>query len=104
MRQILVGLSLVALLLCVGCAIAAAPVNGFIFSDVKGPIAATENGGGSKVGEAMAQSILGAVATGDASIDSAAKAGGITKIRSVDHHSWSILGVWAKFTTIVRGD
>lgn len=104
MKRILSHLSLAALLSSIGCAMAAAPVNGYIFSDVKGPITATENSGGSKEGTAMAQSILGAVGMGDASIDTAAKNGGITKIRSVDHHSWSIIGIWAKFTTIVKGD
>ena len=104
MKQVLSYISLFGLLFSVGCAMAAAPVNGFIFADVKGPITATENSGGSKEGQAMAQSILGAVSMGDASIDTAAKNGGITKIRSVDHHSWGILGIWAKFTTIVKGD
>jgi hypothetical protein len=55
------------------------------------------------MGEASASGILG-FATGDASIKTAAANGSITKIQHVDHHTQSVLGVWAKTTTIVYGD
>lgn len=48
--------------------------------------------------------MLGLVATGDASIEAAAKAGGITKIHHVDFENFSILGIYATFTTVVYGD
>ena len=48
---------------------------------------------GSKEGKACAQSILGLVAQGDASIKAAAAAGGITKVSSVDHYTRNMLGV-----------
>ena len=104
MRNIALVLALVAMLLCAGCASVASPVAGGIFLDVKGPIDATANTAGSRQGEAMATSILGLIGQGDASIEAAAANGGITKISSVDHHSWSILGIYSKFTTIVHGD
>ena len=87
-----------------GCAMARAPVNGIWYSDVKGPVGATSNSGGDvKSGSATAQSILGLIATGDASIEAAMADGGITKIRNVDHHSKSFLGIVASFTTTVYG-
>ena len=47
---------------------------------------------------------LGIIATGDASIDAAKKAGGITNVASVDHDSTSILGLFATFCTVVKGN
>ena len=92
------------LLLTTSCAMAAAPVNGFWYSEVAHPGHATDNATSSKMGKAECTSILGLVATGDASISAAARAGGITKIHHVDYDSYSILGIYAKFTTIVYGD
>jgi hypothetical protein len=80
------------------------PVTGFVYSDVKGPLMATSNSKGKKTGKATARSILGWIADGDASIAAAAKNGGITKIRTVDHKSKNILGFYAEYTTIVTGD
>jgi hypothetical protein len=91
--------------LIAGCAAyAVAPVTGFVYTDVKGPMTATSNPGGEKVGTAICTSILGLVAQGDASIETAARNGGITKIHHVDYHSTSILGIYATFTTTVYGE
>ena len=62
-------LSLVAVVLMSGCAMTMTPVTGFAYSDVKGPWVATSADGGSKVGTSEAQSILGLVGLGDASIE-----------------------------------
>jgi hypothetical protein len=106
MRKLSAKLAIIGLLALVaaGCAMSAAPVTGFIYTDVQGPVAATGNSGASKVGIASCQSILGWVATGDASIETAAKGAGITKIHHVDYYSQSILGIWAKFTVKVYGE
>jgi hypothetical protein len=78
---------------------------GVIYTNVSGGISA---GGGpvshTKVGKAEASSIMGMVATGDASIQTAAKNGNIKTIKYVDYHSESILGVIGKYTTTVYGD
>lgn len=87
-----------------GCATAVSPVTGSIYMNVKGPMSPGAHHASSKVGKAQCTSILGIVATGDASIETAAKNGGITKIHHVDHHSTGILGIYAKFTTIVYGE
>lgn len=99
--KFLVVLSALAMF-AMGCAMAQSPVTGFLYTDVKGPIDA-QAGSGTKTGEACAESILGFVATGDASISAAKKAGGITDVTSVDHTSKSILGLYAKFCTQVTG-
>ena len=86
-----------------GCAMARGPVTGFVYSDTHSSQAPTSNQAGNRVGEACATSILGAVATGDASIEAARRNGGITMISSVDESATSYVGVYAKFCTIVRG-
>jgi hypothetical protein len=86
------------------CAIVRSPLTGFIYTDMKSPMAITSNSGSSKVGMAKAQSILGIAATGDASIEAAAKSAGITKIHHVDEHGTSILGIVASYEVIVYGE
>lgn len=91
-------------LMLTGCAMVAAPVNGFFYTNLKGPADVTDNTVSSKVGKAMCSSVLGLFASGDASIEAAAKAGGITKIHHVDYESYSCLGFYSSFTTIVYGE
>lgn len=91
-------------LLLSSCAVPKSPLTGFLYTDIKAPLTATSNSGSSKVGSATAQSILGIVATGDASIDAAAKSAGITKIHHVDEHSKSILGIIATYKVYVYGE
>jgi len=86
-----------------GCAGARTPVTGFWYTDVKANDAVTANSAASKVGRAEAKSYLGLVALGDCSVDTAAKNGGITKVAHVDYETMSILGFYAKTTTIVYG-
>jgi len=87
-----------------GCAAyALSPLTGVIYTDVKAPVTATSNSGGVKVGQATATSILGLVATGDASIQAAMQEGGITKVDHVDYHTTSILGIYATYTVTVYG-
>jgi hypothetical protein len=85
-----------------GCIAVHTPAIGLLYTEVRGPIDA--NGAiGAKEGRACAQSILGLVAQGDASIQAAAAAGGIKNVTTVDHYSRSILGIIGDFCTIVRG-
>lgn len=64
---------------------------------------ATEAYGGSARGEACASSILGAYASGDASLDAAKKNGGVVQVNAVDGTAYSFLGIYAKYCTIVYG-
>lgn len=102
LASIFCALAMVVML--ASCAMATAPVTGFLYSDVKSPVAVTGNSGSSKVGIAEATSILGLVGTGDASVQAAAKAAGITKIHHVDQHSTNILCIYAKYTIYVYGE
>ena len=86
------------------CAMVKSPLTGVLYTNVKAPMLATDNGGSNKAGSAKASSILGIIATGDASISAAAKAAGITKIHHVDEHSTSILGIYAKYEITVYGE
>ena len=82
------------------------PVMGFIFKDVQAPTPNNVGNGGSisKTGTATCTEILGWVATGDCSVATAAKNGGITQVSTVDHHTHSILGIYATYTTKVGGN
>lgn len=58
---------------------------------------------GGKTGEACAESILGWIAIGDASIETAAKNGGITTVTTVNRRVKNYLGVYAQYCTVVKG-
>lgn len=105
-RLVLLMVALTAVLVLASCAMVATPAMGTLYTDVKAPLIATQHQTYSKIGKAECTSILGLIATGDASIEAAAAAapnGGITKIHHVDYES-NILGIYAKFTTVVYGD
>lgn len=88
-----------------GCAMATGG-NGFamggVYSGYKSP-GQVGTAADTKTGEACVSSILGIVATGDASIETAKKAGGITQIAHVDHEQFAVLGIYATSCTIVHG-
>jgi hypothetical protein len=87
-----------------GCAaVGHGPVTAPITLDLKGPVAVGSATGSSKIGRSEAWGIL-VYATGDASISTAMRNGGITRVHHVDHETLNILGVYAKYTTIVYGE
>jgi hypothetical protein len=89
--------------LVAGCALGHGPVIAPVTIDMKGPVSAGPAMTGSKVGRAEAWGIV-VFATGDASISAAAKNGGINRIHHVDHETMNILGIYAKYTTVVYGE
>jgi hypothetical protein len=102
-RRLASGLALAgSMLLLTGCLSVSTPAAGILFTDVYGPVDAGEKVG-TKEGTACARSFLGLVARGDASVKAAARAGGITRIDTVDYHSTSLLSIVTEFCTIVRG-
>lgn len=103
-KAILLAAAVAAAATLSGCAAVHNPVRGVVYSDVNYPITATGSEVGSKTGEATATSILGIIATGDASVAAAAKAGGITKIKTVDVKATNILTFYAKYTVVVTGE
>lgn len=88
----------------VSCGAVKAPVSGGIYTDVKDGLAVTANAGSSKVGTATVTGYVGVIAIGDASIQTAAKQGGISRIHHVDYHSTSILGIINTYTIYVYGE
>lgn len=91
-----------AALLLSGCV--KSPLVGGLYTDVKDGLAVTGNAGSSKVGTAEAKSYLGLVALGDASIQTAAREAGITRIHHVDYQAKSYVGLYTIYTVIVYGD
>ena len=85
MKKVLSLLAATALL--TSCASVKSPLTGFLYNGTKAPVAVTENPLGTKKGEATAISVLGWVAVGDASVQTAARSAGITKISHVDEES-----------------
>jgi len=77
---------------------------GAAYVDATGPVAATANPVGKKVGTSSSTNVLGIVYTGDGGINKAAKDGGIKKISHVDQEQTSILGLFTTYKTIVYGE
>ena len=82
------------------------PAQAFVFNDVKAPmdIDFDKTRVPAKRGEASTSNILGLVAWGDASVETAARNGGIKEIQAADYEFMSVLGVYSSYTTIVLGD
>jgi len=69
------------------------------------PVSATSNAVGSKVGKSKGSCYLGALCFGvDASIQSAAKNGGISKISTVDYTQKNLLNLIITHETTVTGE
>ncbi|HLI81562.1 MAG TPA: TRL-like family protein [Candidatus Binataceae bacterium] len=103
-----IKLTLIGLALCsiAGCMNVRTPALGLLYTDVKGPINATSaKTPPTKTGTGCDTSILGVVATGDASIASAKNSAGITEVVSVDDASYSLLGgIYGTYCVTVRGN
>ena len=96
-------LAVVLIAVCSGCTMP----NGAILAPVTVTRSAVAMGDPtaqmSKTGQAKAEGII-LVGFGDASIATAAKNGGITKIHHVDSEELCVLGLYSRFTTIVYGE
>ena len=107
MNKLILSASAAALIgLSSGCVAPMGPVAGLmgiVYTDVSGPLMTTSNAGASKMGQATCTGII-FIATGDASIKTAAANGGITKIAYVDYHTKNILGLWGETTVTVYGE
>ena len=102
------GIAILAVfaIMLTGCgAMVASPVTGGLSTNVSGPVgfASGENQPDMKVGTGSVTSILGIVASGDASIRTAAQRANIRKIYYVDYKSTNILGIYATYTIYVYG-
>ena len=107
MRNSMLVLALVAtVFVAVGCVAPYGAPNygGLVTANVKGPVTGVDNNvSPSKMGESKATGII-FFANGDASISAAMKNGGITKVHHVDSESFSVLGIYSEYKTIVYGE
>jgi len=90
-----------------GCMIVDSPIKGVLGTEVIwGDIATGKTGSAtpaSKEGKACAESILGLLARGDASVRAAKENGKITEVTSVDHSARNFLNIVGEWCTIVKG-
>lgn len=103
MKRLFAATGVIALLGLSGCQPVASPLMGLIYNETKYGDTATMATAAPKEGKACASTILGLVATGDASIQAAKANGGITEVSYVDHSAKSILGIVGDWCTIVKG-
>ena len=89
----------------VGCASTSSNSAGWaLITSATDPMTATAASGTSKAGEACVHNVLGIVAFGDASIETAKKSSGIKVVSSVDRDVFRILGFYGKSCTLVKGE
>jgi hypothetical protein len=74
-----------------------------LFTQTDAAVAVGSANGFSKIGTAESTAII-CFATGDSSIRKAMENGGITRIHHVDAKVFSVLGLYAKYTTVVYGE
>lgn len=91
-----------------GCMIVDSPIKGIVGTEVIwGDIATGKAGsparGPLKEGKACAESILGLIARGDASVRAAKENGKISEVTSVDHSARNFLNIRGEWCTIVKG-
>ncbi len=101
MKKIIFVLALGILLS--GCAVGPYQ-GGFLYSNISAPLDVRDNDVGcNKKGSSSMTNILCLIGTGDAGLEKAKSAGGITKVGSVDVHYTNILTLFTKTTTTVCG-
>ena len=91
-----------------GCMIVESPIRGVVGTEVIwGDVATGKPGsptlGAQKEGKACAESILGLMARGDASVRAAKENGGITEVTGIDHSARNFFGIVGEWCTLVRG-
>lgn len=101
-RVATLAVAVIALSSCAG--VGTSVGSGLWYTNVTDGVAATSNTVGTKVGTAKASNILGILATGDASIQTAASSAGIKRISHVDVQKNSILGLFSTSTLYVYGE
>ena len=104
MKKVLILAAAAASLTLVGCA--KVPYQGgAVFTNMSAPLSVQDNVTAcNKRGTSSSTNVLGFFATGDASIQAAKEAGGVTKVGSVDYNYTQLLGFVGKTTTIVCGE
>ena len=103
----IVILAVFAVFALTGCAAyVVSPATGVLSTNVSAPagLASGINKPDLKVGTGTVTSILGIIATGDASIRTAAQQANIQQIHYVDYKSTGFLGIVGRYTVYVYGE
>ena len=104
MRSALYSALVASVMVAAGCAYSNGPIVAGLVIEEKGPLSGFDNTVEStKVGTAEAQGIL-VVGWGDASVATAARNGGITRIHHVDIQTLNVFGMYARYRTVVYGE
>ena len=108
MKKLIAAMALacVSVVLLTGCAVVtpiAGGTGGMLFTQTDAAVAVGSASGSEKVGTSESTAII-CFATGDSSIQKAMQNGGITKIHHVDAKIFQVLGLYAKYTTVVYGE
>ena len=102
MKKIIILTSTLAITFFSGCAVH--PTQAFLYSNTTVPVNATGNSEASKQGVSdECVNILGIVATGDCSITSAKRNGGISRVSTVDWKGINVLGIYSRGNTLITG-
>jgi hypothetical protein len=82
------------------------PPYGIVYTSYKAPLDFDQEKSqvGDRSGTAETMSIIGLVAMGDASIQTAAEEGNIKTIHGADYEYFNVLGIYQTYTTIVHGE
>ena len=105
MRKAFITLSAIAALAFTSCSTISTQAGmGAIYTGVTEGQMVTSNQIGTKVGKSGCIGVLGIVAIGDASIQTAANSAGIKKVSHVDAKKTSVLGLFAKYDMLVYGE
>lgn len=82
------------------------PPTALVYTDFQAPldVSVQDTPTGGRKGRASVVSILGLVSYGDASIEAAAQEGGIRLIEHADYEYFNVLGIYQRYTTVVRGE
>lgn len=112
MKRVLASMTatLAVVMISAGCGFVRAPVvppTGLLFTDIKAPLDHDYGGtqaSGLRTGTSESMSILGLVALGDASTNSAARSANLQTIHYADYEYFNILGVYQRYRTVVHGE
>jgi hypothetical protein len=101
-KVLIVTTLLTSLSSCVGTGVSSGP--GFLFTSAKEGVMAVNNQRTDRTGTSCGQTVLGIVAFGDSSVQSAKQSANIQNVATIDRDYFSILGLYGKSCLIVSGN
>ena len=101
-KKLIMLTSILTISIFSGCAVR--PNQALIYSNTTTPVNATSNTGVKRGVSDECVNILGIVASGDCSINSAKKNGQISKVSTVDWRGINVLNVYSRGNTIITGE